>query len=103
MARAKRPVSRNGMTSRRKAAATSRRGRRVQRQIDRKGAKQKDVAPMQAGARLYPAPPLPAQHLKKPGREGALQLAPMYDAPHYIGSRKLEGMAALITGGYCGG
>jgi NAD(P)-dependent dehydrogenase (short-subunit alcohol dehydrogenase family) len=57
---------------------------------------------MQAGARLYPAPPLPAQHLKKPGREGALKLAPMYDAPHYIGSRKLEGMAALITGGDSG-
>jgi hypothetical protein len=26
---------------------------------------------MQAGARIYPEPPMPGQHLKKPGREDA--------------------------------
>jgi len=53
---------------------------------------------MQAGARVYPAPPLPDQHLKKPGREAALELQPMCDAPHYKGSEKLLDMVALITG-----
>ena len=53
---------------------------------------------MQAGARVYPAPPLPDQHLKKPGREAALELQPMYHAPHYKGSEKLLDMVALITG-----
>jgi NAD(P)-dependent dehydrogenase (short-subunit alcohol dehydrogenase family) len=53
---------------------------------------------MQAGARVYPAPPLPDQHLKKPGREAELELQPMYDAPHYKGSEKLLDMVALITG-----
>jgi NAD(P)-dependent dehydrogenase (short-subunit alcohol dehydrogenase family) len=57
---------------------------------------------MQAGARLYPEPPLPAQHLKKPGQEADLQLAPMYDAPHYKGSEKLKDKVALITGGDSG-
>ena len=37
---------------------------------------------MQAGARRYPEPPMPAQHLKKPGEEADLELAPMYDAPY---------------------
>jgi NAD(P)-dependent dehydrogenase (short-subunit alcohol dehydrogenase family) len=53
---------------------------------------------MQAGARLYPAPPLPAQHLEKPGLEADLVLAPMHDAPHYKGSEKLKDKVALITG-----
>jgi len=82
----------------RKAASVARRGRRVQRGIDRKTTQGGKKKPMQAGARRYPVPPLPAQHLRKPGREAALRLAPMYDAPHYRGSGKLEGMAALITG-----
>ena len=53
---------------------------------------------MQAGARIYPGPPFPAQHLKKPGREADLDLQPMYDNPHYKGSEKLLDMVALITG-----
>ena len=57
---------------------------------------------MQAGARIYPEPPFPKQHLKKPGVEADLQLAPMYDAPHYKGSEKLKGKVALITGGDLG-
>lgn len=36
---------------------------------------------MQAGAREYPGPPLPGQHVAKPGTEATLNLAPMYDAP----------------------
>lgn len=57
---------------------------------------------MQAGARAYPQPPLPEQHLPKPGREGDLELAPMYDAPYYKGSEKLRDMVALVTGGDSG-
>ena len=45
---------------------------------------------MQAGAREYPAPPFPEQHLEKPGKEADLDLAPMYDAPFYKGSGKLR-------------
>ena len=57
---------------------------------------------MQAGARLYPVPPLPGQHLQKPGEEAELELQPLYDAPYYKGSGKLEDMVALITGGDSG-
>ena len=68
------------------------------RRIDRKRKpKSKRKSAMQAGARRYPALPLPTEHLAKPGREAALKLAPMCDAQHYLGSPKLEGMAALIT------
>lgn len=57
---------------------------------------------MQAGARRYPAPPLPAQHKSKPGHESDVTPLPMYDAPYYRGSGKLEGKVALITGGDSG-
>lgn len=84
----------------RAAETTARRERAIQKRIDRprqsKPEGEKDA--MQAGARRYPAPPLPKQHLQKPGREGDLNLRPMYDAPAYKGSDKLLGMAALITG-----
>ena len=75
--------------------------RDIQKGIDRQDQNaQGSDAPkaMQAGARTYPAPPLPQQHLKKPGREADLELEPMCDAPFYRGSGKLEGCAALITG-----
>jgi NAD(P)-dependent dehydrogenase (short-subunit alcohol dehydrogenase family) len=62
----------------------------------------KDGGAMQAGARRYPEPPLPQQHQAKPGNEAALDPAPMYDAPFYRGSGKLDGCAALITGGDSG-
>lgn len=57
---------------------------------------------MQAGARDYPVPPFPRQHQPKPGDEAALDPAPMYDAPFWKGSGKLEGKVALITGGDSG-
>ncbi len=53
---------------------------------------------MQAGARPYPEPPLPAQHKAKPGRESQIDPRPMYDAPYYQGSGKLLEKVALITG-----
>lgn len=57
-----------------------------------------DGAPPQTGARAYPTPPLPRQTLEKPGIEAELDLQPMWDAPYYKGSGKLEGKKALITG-----
>ena len=45
---------------------------------------------MQAGARLYPAPPFPAQHQPKPGFEAILDPQPLYDAPYWKGSGKLD-------------
>jgi NAD(P)-dependent dehydrogenase (short-subunit alcohol dehydrogenase family) len=80
--------------------------RAIQRKVDRsdqkKGAKQSGGGAMQAGARVYPVPPLPDQHLRKPGSEAELELKPMYDAPHYKGSEKLLDKVALITGGDSG-
>ena len=85
------------------AEAVAAEERAIQNEIDRKdkahakGSKKEKPA-MQAGARIYPAPPFPPQHLKKPGNESDLDLSPMYDAPHYTGSEKLKDKVALITG-----
>jgi hypothetical protein len=83
---------------------TVREERKIQRRIDFKERSRRPHAerPMQAGARHYPEPRLPGQHLKKPGYEADLKLAPMYDAPHYKGSDKLRDKVALITGGDSG-
>lgn len=84
----------------REAQSTARKERAVQPRIessDRHPPKKNGKA-MQAGARVYPAPPFPRQHLAKPGLEADLKLAPMYDAPHYKGSEKLLDKVALITG-----
>ncbi len=79
--------------------------RRIQDEIaeaDARGPAQENGGAMQAGARDYPEPPFPAQHQPKPGDERALDPAPMYDAPFWQGSGKLEGKVALITGGDSG-
>jgi NAD(P)-dependent dehydrogenase (short-subunit alcohol dehydrogenase family) len=84
-----------------------------QRQIQERQDKKK-AAPAKAGAgkasgrsapgpgRAEPKPPLPRQHLAKPGVEKDMQLRPRFQAPHYRGSGKLQGFAALITGGDSG-
>jgi len=86
--------------------------RDVQSQIDAKD-KQKQQAkaaesagkksaakkqPGQTSKRARPRPPLPEQHLGKPGKEAKLKPRPQYEAPEYRGSGKLEDMAAIITG-----
>ena len=83
--------------------------RELQREQDRKdqakaaqGGGDKPQKAMQAGAREQPEPPLPQQHLEKPGIEAQMELKPRFDAPDYRGSGKLEGMTALITGGDSG-
>lgn len=88
------------------AARVAEEERAIQRKIDRSDkshARDKEASgAMQAGARRYPVPPLPDQHLPKPGVEADLELKPMYDAPHYKGSDKLLDKVALITGGDSG-
>lgn len=81
-------------------------GRRIQGEVDRleqnsAKTKSKPGKPMQVGEREYPAK-FPAQHLEKSGSEKDLRLKPMYQAPSYEGSRKLQDMVALITGGDSG-
>ena len=85
------------------AAATARHQRQIQSEVDRSGETEtEEKEPAQTGARAYPVSPLPKQHLKKPGLEADLDLQPMYAAPAYKGSDKLEGRVALITGGDSG-
>lgn len=79
--------------------------RKIQAEIDaraKKGGGEEREGAVQAGARKYPEPPFPKQHQTKPGDEAALDPAPLYDAPFWKGSGKLEGMAAIITGGDSG-
>jgi len=91
---------------RKQANATVARQRSIQRKTDardaRKPPKTAKKTAVQAGPRKQPAPPMPAQHLTKPGRESALKLAPRFEAPDYRGSGKLEGSVAIVTGGDSG-
>src|SRR5215208_3631804 len=104
------PTARN--TNRDSASdATEEKQRELQREQDRKdeskerqvGAKgEKADKAVQAGVREQPEPPLPEQHLEKPGLEAQMALKPQFLAPDYRGSGKLDGMVALVTGGDSG-
>jgi NAD(P)-dependent dehydrogenase (short-subunit alcohol dehydrogenase family) len=92
---------------RQEAERTAQAEREIQKQVDRaeqrsfaagQGQEQGQEKPPRTGARDYPAPPLPKQHLEKPGLEAEMDLQPMWDAPYYKGSGKLDGKVALITG-----
>jgi NAD(P)-dependent dehydrogenase (short-subunit alcohol dehydrogenase family) len=78
--------------------------RKIQAGVDAKdkASREKKPKPAQLGARKYPEPPFPKQHHPKPGKEHEIDPAPLYDAPYYIGSKKLDGKVALITGGDSG-
>ena len=85
------------------ADAAAERQRALQRQIDTTDVPKKAPPPQkkpatQAGARKQPENPLPKQHLRKPGNESDLAIAPRFEAPDYLGSKKLEGKVAIITG-----
>ena len=89
------------------AGATVRKQRDIQSEQDQRDADasgnggNEEQAGVQAGARQHPDK-LPAQHLEKPGREADLALAPQFSAPDYHGSGKLDGFAAIVTGGDSG-
>lgn len=76
--------------------------RKIQARVDAKGKAKEDETAPQTGARDYPVPPFREQHQSKPGSEELLDPAPMYDAPFWKGSGKLEGKVAIITGGDSG-
>src|SRR6478736_4716110 len=86
------------------ASRTAEAGRNIQREADANSRQHSDQnggsekKAVQAGQREYPATPLPEQHQAKPGLESQLNPRPMYEAPSYKGSGKLEGMTALVTG-----
>jgi hypothetical protein len=87
--------------------ATAQKQRDLQREQDRQDAQAKGGGEpagkaVQTGLRGQPEPPLPAQHLAKPGIEAQMQLKPKYQAPDYRGSDKLKDMVALVTGGDSG-
>jgi NAD(P)-dependent dehydrogenase (short-subunit alcohol dehydrogenase family) len=87
------------------AEKVARQGQDIKDQVFRAdaaaGDKDKKPKAMQAGARPYPAS-FPEQQIDKPGVERDLEVRPMFEAPAYAGSGKLDGKVALITGGDSG-
>lgn len=73
-----------------------------QDQKDAAGAKEESQEPVQTGKQQKPVPPMPEQHLVKPGLEAAMELKPQFMADGYHGSRKLDGKVAIVTGGDSG-
>jgi NAD(P)-dependent dehydrogenase (short-subunit alcohol dehydrogenase family) len=94
-------------TATRKAAADDSRAARVaarQRRLqdqekakDARATKKAAKKATQAGPRRQPET-MPTQHIAKPGNEHELDLAPRFLAPDYVGSGKLKGKRAIITG-----
>ena len=74
------------------------------RQDQRDASMQKDTSQeaVQTGPIERPAPPMPQQHLAKPGVEAEMELRPQFMAEKYRGSGKLEGQVAIVTGGDSG-
>src|SRR3546814_6567778 len=92
-----------------KQAAAKQRG--IQATVDRRNARKAAAKktsgkakkqPVQAGTRRQPENPLPRQRQRKPGHEHKLDPQPRFLAPDYVGSGKLDGMVALVTGGDSG-
>jgi NAD(P)-dependent dehydrogenase (short-subunit alcohol dehydrogenase family) len=75
---------------------------RQDQQDAKRGPEQESKEPVQTGPQDQPVPPLPKQHLEKPGLEASMELKPRFMAEHYKGSGKLEGMSAIVTGGDSG-
>ncbi|AXT88958.1 SDR family oxidoreductase [Bordetella bronchiseptica] len=92
--------------ARQAADRTAERQRAIQREQDqrdqRKPAAGRPGEAPRTGARDHPEPPMPRQHLAKPGNEADMALQPQFLAPAYRGSGKLEGLAALVTSGDSG-
>ena len=72
-----------------------------QDQLDANQQKQESDVPVQTGID-EPVPPMPPQHLVKPGLEAQMEVKPRFLAEHYKGSGKLQGLSAIVTGGDSG-
>ncbi|KQX01995.1 short-chain dehydrogenase [Massilia sp. Root418] len=93
----------SGNQSAESAASMQREVQQEQDQRDQAQGQQKESKDaVQTGRHDQPSPPLPKQHLEKPGSEADMELKPRFLAPDYCGSGKLSGMAAIITGGDSG-
>ncbi|HEX7121563.1 MAG TPA: SDR family oxidoreductase [Gemmatimonadaceae bacterium] len=84
--------------ARKKSGGSGRGG--VKRSV-RGPARGRAVTPRQR-RRAYPKSPQPAQQLEPPGLESELEPRPQYTGGAYRAAGKLEGKAALITGGDSG-
>jgi NAD(P)-dependent dehydrogenase (short-subunit alcohol dehydrogenase family) len=73
-----------------------------QDQKDMSMQKERHEGAAQTGSFDEPAPPMPQQHLVKPGIEARMELKPKFMAEHYKGSGKLQGQVAVVTGGDSG-
>jgi NAD(P)-dependent dehydrogenase (short-subunit alcohol dehydrogenase family) len=92
-----------GLNSSAEAAADKQRAiQNRQDQKDAAGEKPESKEPVQTGDQERPAPPMPQQHLVKPGLEASMELKPQFMAEGYRGSGKLEGQVAIVTGGDSG-
>ena len=60
------------------------------------------MAKAQKKSSRKPKPPFKKQHQRRPGLESKMTPKPAFSAPDYRGSGKLDGRAALITGGDSG-
>ena len=80
--------------------------RAIQSRQDQKdfseGKQEKSDKAVQTSEVKQPEPPLEQPHLVKPGIEAEMNIRPRYLAQGYKGSGKLEGMAAIVTGGDSG-
>ncbi len=93
----------SGLASTVEAAADKQRAiQSRQDQKDAGGEPDESKQAIQTGPVSQPAPPLPQQHLVKPGLEAQMELKPRFMAEHYKGSGKLQGLTAIITGGDSG-
>jgi len=90
----------SGTTSRGKSSTTPRNASHATSRR-RNGANGNGADP-DTRARQHPKAPVPAQHQRSPGLESEVHPRPQYEAPAYIGSGKLNGKTALITGGDSG-
>ncbi len=69
-----------------------------QDQKDAAGAAKPSKEAVQTSSIKQPVPPMPQQHLSKPGHESQMELKPRFMAESYRGSGKLQGQVAIITG-----
>ena len=98
-------TSRTGATIKRQRAIQAATDHDEQRKTKSKSTPPKapsKSAPAAAAGHKSAENSLPAQHLRKPGIERDLDPRPQFLAPSYVGSGKLAGMSALITGGDSG-
>lgn len=101
-------TTRTSRSSRASSRSTVEAQRKIQKETDANDAKaarnkmERSKAAPRTSATRQPSSPLPAQHLAKPGLESELDPRPRFEATSYIGSGKLAGKVAIITGGDSG-